>query len=174
MSLAGKVALVTGGSNGIGKACVERLAREGASVVINYNRDATSAEALVSAIGRDRALPIQADVSSITGIENLVDESVKKFGKIDIVMANAGVMPMRTVETATVEDFDNCFDMNVKGPYFLAQVSSPLPTPPHGNAADIRRTASDPAHAGRRAHYIRVNKHLPCFRCGTRLPALCS
>lgn len=126
MSLAGKVALVTGASNGIGKACVERLARDGASVVINYNRDKTSAESLVSSIGSDRALAVQADVSSIPGIKKLIDESVARFGKVDIVMANAGVMPMRTVETTTLDDFTNCFDMNVKGPYFLVQVRLPL------------------------------------------------
>jgi 3-oxoacyl-[acyl-carrier protein] reductase len=126
MSLSGKVALVTGGSNGIGKACIERLAKDGASVVINYNRDSASAEALVSAIGSDSAVAVQADVSSIAGVGKLVDAAVAKFGKIDIVMANAGLMPMRHVENTTEQEFDQCFDMNVKGPYFLAQVSLPL------------------------------------------------
>jgi 3-oxoacyl-[acyl-carrier protein] reductase len=125
MSLSGKVALITGGSNGIGKACVERLAKHGASVVINYNRDAASAEALVDAIGSESALAVQADASTIAGVTKLIDATVAEFGRVDIVMANAGVMPMRTVENTTELDFDQCFDMNVKAPYFLAQVCFP-------------------------------------------------
>jgi len=123
MSLSGKVAVITGGSNGIGKACVERLARDGASVVINYASDTKSADALVQSIGADRALAVQADVSTMDGIAKVVDEAVARFGKIDILMANAGTMPMRNVENTTEADFDKTFGLNVKGPYFLAQVS---------------------------------------------------
>ncbi|KAJ6446765.1 60S ribosomal protein L40 [Purpureocillium lavendulum] len=121
MSLSGKVALVTGGSNGIGKACVERLARDGASVVINYASDTASAEALVRSIGADRAIAVQADVSTMDGIAKVVDEAVKRFGRIDVLMANAGTMPMRNVENTTEADFDKTFNLNVKGPYFLTQ-----------------------------------------------------
>lgn len=124
MSLSGKIALVTGGSNGIGKACVQRLARQGACVAINYNRDAAAADALVESIGSDKAIAIQADVSSIAGVSTVVDETVKKFGRVDIVMANAGMMLMRDVENTQEQDFDQCFNLNVKGTYFLAQVSA--------------------------------------------------
>ncbi|UNI13875.1 3-oxoacyl-[acyl-carrier-protein] reductase [Purpureocillium takamizusanense] len=125
MSLSGKVAVITGGSNGIGKACVERLARDGASVVINYASDTESADALVRSIGTDRALAVQADVSTMDGLARVVDEAVARFGKIDILMANAGTMPMRNVENTTEADFDKTFALNVKGPYFLAQRAVP-------------------------------------------------
>lgn len=144
MSLQGKVALITGASNGIGKACAERLAKDGASVVINYSSDATSANNLVQSIGADRALAVQADASSTAGIDKLIKATVDKFGKIDTLMANAGVMPMRTVQDTTEEDFDHAFALNVKGPYFLVQVnsSSPLIRASTNNIAE-----SNPPHA---------------------------
>ncbi|KAL3431741.1 hypothetical protein BDV09DRAFT_175684 [Aspergillus tetrazonus] len=121
MSLAGKVALVTGASKGIGKATAQRLASEGASLVINYNTDAASAQALVDEIGQDRALAVQADASKLADIDRLVDAAVAKFGKIDILIPNAGILPMRDLEHTTEEDFDFTYNLMVKGPYFLAQ-----------------------------------------------------
>ncbi|KAL4757806.1 uncharacterized protein BDW70DRAFT_142795 [Aspergillus foveolatus] len=121
MSLAGKVALVTGASKGIGKATAQRLASEGASLVINYNTDAASAQALVEEIGQDRALAVQADASKLADIDRLVDAAVAKFGKIDILIPNAGILPMRDLEHTTEEDFDFTYNLMVKGPYFLAQ-----------------------------------------------------
>lgn len=122
MSLAGKIILVTGASKGIGKAVVERMGQEGASVVVNYASDTAGAEAVVASIGADRALAVKADVSTIAGIESLVSQAVKRFGRLDVVMANAGVMTMRSVMNTTEADFDKTFAINVKGPYFLVQV----------------------------------------------------
>ncbi|CBF69447.1 hypothetical protein AN6450.2 [Aspergillus nidulans FGSC A4] len=121
MSLAGKVALITGASKGIGRATAQRLASEGASLVINYNTDAASAQALVDEIGQDRALAVQADASKLADIDRLVDAAVAKFGKIDILIPNAGILPMRDLEHTTEEDFDFTYNLMVKGPYFLAQ-----------------------------------------------------
>ncbi|KAH7312494.1 hypothetical protein B0I35DRAFT_452403 [Stachybotrys elegans] len=125
MSLAGKVILITGASQGIGKACAERVAKDGASVVINYKSSTDAANALVESIGSDRALAVQADASTIEGVQTLVDAAVAKFGKIDTVLANAGVLPMRGVDNTTEADFDETFAMNVKGPYFLVQKAVP-------------------------------------------------
>ncbi|EWG53916.1 hypothetical protein FVEG_12246 [Fusarium verticillioides 7600] len=99
MSLNGKVVLVTGGSKGIGKAVVERVVADGASVVINYSSDSKPAEELVSKIGPDRALTFKADVSNIAEIEKLVQATIEKFGKIDCVMANAACAPMNDLES---------------------------------------------------------------------------
>lgn len=122
MSLSGKVVLITGASKGIGKATAQRLASEGASVVLNYNTDAPSANELVQEIGQDRALAVQADASRLPDIDRLVDAAVTKFGKIDVLIPNAGIMPMRDLEHTTEEDFDRVYNITVKGPYFLAQV----------------------------------------------------
>jgi 3-oxoacyl-[acyl-carrier protein] reductase len=127
MSLAGKVILITGSSNGIGKATAERVAKEGASVVINYFRNADAANAMVQSIGEDRAIAVQADVTKMADNDKLVDAAVAKFGKIDVVVANAADMMMRNVENTTEEDFDSMFTCNVKGPYFLVQVRSSNP-----------------------------------------------
>ncbi|KAM0354971.1 hypothetical protein ACHAPU_000815 [Fusarium lateritium] len=125
MSLKGKVVLVTGSTKGIGKAVVERCAADGASVVINYSSDRAPADELVSRIGSDRALAVQADVSNISEIEKLVQATVEKFGRIDCVMANAAVAPMNDLESTTEEGFDKSFNLNVKGPYFLVQKAVP-------------------------------------------------
>jgi 3-oxoacyl-[acyl-carrier protein] reductase len=124
MSLKGKVAVITGGSKGIGRATALKLAAEGASIVINYGRDSEAAKEVIDKIGSDRALAVQADAGSIPGIESLVKQTIDRFGKIDILMPNAGVMLMRDLEHTTEEDFDRTFNLNVKGPFFLAQVNS--------------------------------------------------
>ncbi|KAI7784310.1 short-chain dehydrogenase reductase [Diaporthe eres] len=121
MSLSGKVIIVTGGSKGIGRAISQRLAQDGASVVVNFSRDASAADEVVQAIGQDRALAVQADVGSVAGVEKLVAATVERFGRVDVVIPNAGIMPMRTTGNTTEEDFDRAFALNVKGPYFLAQ-----------------------------------------------------
>jgi NAD(P)-dependent dehydrogenase (short-subunit alcohol dehydrogenase family) len=124
MSLTGKVALITGGTKGIGKATALKLVSEGASVVVNYGRDAAAAEALVKEVGSDKALAVQGDAGKISDIEKIVAAAVEKFGKLDIVMANAGVMPMKDLDHITEEDYEKVMTLNVKGPLFLAQVWS--------------------------------------------------
>ncbi|KAL7900396.1 NAD(P)-binding protein [Trichoderma sp. SZMC 28014] len=132
MSLQDKVILITGASNGIGKACAQRLYQEGARIVINYRTDASSANALVDSFGADRAIAVQADAANINDIDRLVQAAVDKFGRIDTVVANAGLMLMRDVEDTTEDDFAKSFDLNVKGPYFLAQKAVPhMPSGSH-------------------------------------------
>lgn len=122
--LAGKVALITGGSKGIGKALALRLAKDGAQLVINYSSDSKAADDVVNTIGRHRAIAIQADAGKVADVDRLVKESVRHFGKIDILVANAGLLPHKTLDATTEQDFDYTYAVNVKGPYFLCQVSS--------------------------------------------------
>ncbi|KAJ5267011.1 hypothetical protein N7478_009819 [Penicillium angulare] len=124
MSLSGKVAIITGSSNGIGKAAALRLASEGANLVINYRSDAKAANDVVNQIGPDRALAIQADASKLPDLDRLVSETLARFGKIDILILNAGQLPMKDLENTTEEDFDSSYNLMVKGPYFLAQKAS--------------------------------------------------
>jgi 3-oxoacyl-[acyl-carrier protein] reductase len=128
MSLSGKVVLITGSSRGIGKATALRLASEGASVVINYVSNEASANSLVEQIGSDRALAVQADASNMSDLDRLVDSAVAKFGKIDVLIPNAGILPMKDLENTTEADFDKTYNLMVKGPYFLAQVSTRIPS----------------------------------------------
>ena len=123
MSFAGRVALVTGGSKGIGRAVAQQLAAKGASVAINYSSDSAAAEELVSSIGSEKALALKADAGDVKALDDLVKQTVDKFGKIDILIPNAGILPMKDLEGTTEEDFDKTYAINVKGPYFLAQVS---------------------------------------------------
>ncbi|KAL1843858.1 hypothetical protein VTJ49DRAFT_7209 [Mycothermus thermophilus] len=136
MSFQGKVALITGASKGIGRATVERLAADGASVVINYLSDHASAEELVASIGADRALAVQADTSKLPDVERLVDEAVAKFGHIDLVMPNAGIMGMYDLAHTTEAAFDAHFALNVKGPLFLVQKAAPH-IPPGGRVVFV-------------------------------------
>lgn len=125
MSLQGKVVLITGGSKGIGRAIALRVAKSGASVVVNYSSDSNAANEVVSQIGSDRALAVNADASTVTGVSSLVDATVKQFGKVDVVIPNAGMMPMQDLEHTTEATFDKIYAINVKGPYFLAQKAVP-------------------------------------------------
>jgi 3-oxoacyl-[acyl-carrier protein] reductase len=120
--LFGKVAIVTGGSKGIGKAIALKYASLGAKVVVNYSGDEAAAQATVQEIGLDNSVAIKANVGVVPEINKLVDETIAKFGKLDILVANAGIMPLNELDKITEEEFDSVFNINVKGPLFLAQV----------------------------------------------------
>jgi 3-oxoacyl-[acyl-carrier protein] reductase len=123
--LAGKVALITGASKGIGAATALELASLGAKVVINYSSSSAPADALVQKIGADKALAIKANAGDVQEITRLVQETVSWAGKIDILIPNAGISVLKTVEQTTEEDFQRTYDLNVKGPYFLVQKALP-------------------------------------------------
>jgi 3-oxoacyl-[acyl-carrier protein] reductase len=116
---------ITGGTKGIGASTASAAVRAGAKVALNYSRDSSQADKFVSELGSDDAFAIQADAGSIAGAKKMVEETVKRYGRIDVLILNAGIMPMKTLETTTEEDFDNIFALNVKGPYFLVQKALP-------------------------------------------------
>ena len=144
MSLNDQVILITGGSKGIGKAIAEQAAAQGAKVVINYSSDNTAANDFVEKIGPEEALAVQADVSSVTEIEKLVKKAVDRFDKIDVLIPNAAAAPMNDLESTTEQAFDQSFNMNVKGPYFLVQVS-PWPIPKLALAVRLLITSRKPS-----------------------------
>lgn len=126
LSLAGRTVLVTGSTKGIGRATIERLSRDGAFAIINHRRDSNTADALVRQLGGpNHAMAIQADVSKVDDIKHLIDTAISHRGKIDILVANAGILKMVDLASTTEADFDTSFNVNVKGVYFLCQASAP-------------------------------------------------
>lgn len=123
-SLKGKVALITGSSRGIGKAIAERYASLGADIVVNYTNNKESAEMTLSNIRKYdvKAIAIQADISKVNEVQNMFTTTLKEFGKIDIVVANAGieVVNLPTVDI-TEEQYDKLFTINTKGAFFTIQ-----------------------------------------------------
>lgn len=139
--LANKTALITGASKGIGASTALLLSSLGARVVINYSSDPAPADALVQKIGSDKAIAIKANAGDIKDLERLVKETVawSSNGKIDILVPNAAISIMNTVEQTTEENFDLTFTLNVKGPYFLVQKA--LPYMPSGSHVVLLSTS---------------------------------
>jgi 3-oxoacyl-[acyl-carrier protein] reductase len=121
-TLDGKVAIVTGASKGIGAAIAEKLAEEGAATVVNYATSDSDAQNLVSRIKvrGGRATAVKADVSKLADIQQLFDSAVKEFGKVHVLVNNAGVFEFRPLSAVDANHFDRQFNGNVKGLYFAA------------------------------------------------------
>lgn len=119
MKLTGKVALVTGGNSGIGSATAQLFSQEGAKVVIT-GRDQTTLNQVVSAIDGD-VLALQADVAQLEQIDRLYQTITEKFGKIDVLFANAGIGRFTSLEKTTEAIYDEVFSINLKGLYFTVQ-----------------------------------------------------
>ena len=127
MSLKGKVAIVTGGNSGIGKAIALGLAGQGANIVIDYvvNPQATEdEEKQIIAMG-DQAIGVQADVSKVSDLQKLIDEAVKAFGRVDIMVNNAGVETRTSVLDTTEAQYDKVMDINLKSAFFGTQTRRP-------------------------------------------------
>ncbi|EFL23298.1 short-chain dehydrogenase/reductase family oxidoreductase [Streptomyces himastatinicus ATCC 53653] len=121
--LNGKVALVTGGSRGIGEGIARRLAREGAAVAVTYNASADRAEALVKEIVADggQALALQADAADRASVRTAVTEVAERFGRLDILVNNAGTGIMRPLEELTDADYDHVVAVNLRGVFAATQ-----------------------------------------------------
>jgi 3-oxoacyl-[acyl-carrier protein] reductase len=115
--LAKKVALVTGGSRGIGAAIAKRLAEDGATVAITYSKDANSASKVVKEIEQagGKAVAFQADAANAEAVKNAVEKTVSALGDIDILVNNAGTAFPKKFEDATLEEIDRVIDINIRG-----------------------------------------------------------
>ncbi len=122
-TLTEKVAIVTGASRGIGRAIAERLARAGASVVINYIKSADRAKEVVTAVEAKggQALAVQADMSKVADVRRLFKQALDRFGRLDILVNNAGVFWTKPLVEVTEEEYDALFALNAKGPFFALQ-----------------------------------------------------
>lgn len=118
-TLNGKVVLVTGASRGIGATIANQIAEAGAKVIVNYSGNKEAADKVVEQIiakGGD-AIAVQADVSKTDEVKNLFDIAISHFGKIDVLVNNAGIMITKLIKDTTDEDFTRQFDINVKGTF---------------------------------------------------------
>ena len=126
--LTGKKALVTGSSRGIGRGIALALARQGADVAVNYRSSGEKAEAVVKEIrkmGRN-SLAVQADVSQKDEVEKMVVETVEKFGKIDVLVNNAGIAVFKTFDQLTEKDWDKTLAVNLKSQFLCIKAVVPI------------------------------------------------
>src|SRR4029079_16569712 len=123
--LAGKVAVVTGGSRGIGAAIAKRLAADGASVAITYAKGADAAASVVKEIERSgrKAIAIQADAADAKAVKAAVDKTVATFGRLDVLVNNAGTPIPKTFEETTLEEMDRVLNINVRGVFVATQAA---------------------------------------------------
>jgi len=124
--LQGKVAIVTGGNSGIGKSIVEYLAELGAKVVIDYRSHPEATEALEEEIGAygGSSFGVQADVGKLEDLQRLVDTAVSKYGKLDIMVNNAGIETRTSILDTTPDDFDKVLNVNLRGVFFATQYAA--------------------------------------------------
>jgi 3-oxoacyl-[acyl-carrier protein] reductase len=131
MDLKNKVALVTGGGTGIGRATCLELAKRGAAVVVNYSRSKADAEETAQIINHEggRAIAIRADVSQDKEVREMVDTIVQRFGTVDLLVNNASItrhISFDDLEAATEEVWDELYDVNVKGMFYCARAVAPF------------------------------------------------
>jgi len=124
--LTGKVAIVTGASKGIGAAIARALGAEGASVVVNYASSKEGAEKVVEGIRASggKAIAVRADVSKAKDAQGLIDDTLKAFGRLDVLVNNSGVYEFAPIEGVTEESFDRLFNVNVRGLLLVTQAAS--------------------------------------------------
>lgn len=119
----GKIAVVTGASKGIGRACALRLAKDGMTVVVNYSHsDAEAAKAVeeIKAAGGD-AVAYKADVSDLNQVKDMFKFVSDTYGRVDVLVNNAGIVRDEYLLTLTQENLDKCLDLNIKGYFYCAQ-----------------------------------------------------
>jgi len=142
--LQGKVAVVTGASKGIGAAIARALGAAGASVVVNYASDKTGAEKAVADIKAKggKALAVQGDVSKSAEIKRLFEDTKKAFGKLDVLVNNAGVFKFAPIEETSEAEYQRQFGINVLGPLLATREALPLFGPQGGSVINISSIVS--------------------------------
>lgn len=151
MRFEGKVAIVTGGARGIGRAIALRLAREGASVVVNYLSNQAAADETVSQIqsAGGQAIAAQCDVSNVVQAQALVDRAREAFGRVDVLVNNAGTTRDTLIMRMTEEDWDLVIDTNLKGAFNCIKAASrPMVKQRYGRIVNVTSVSGLDGNAG--------------------------
>ena len=151
MKLAGKTALVTGGSRGIGRAIVWALAREGAKVAFIYNSSSTAADELVKELELDQheAMAIQCDVRSKESVDQVVESVIEKWEKIDILVNNAGIIKDGLLATMTADQWQDVIDTNLTSVFnFCQAVTRPMMSARYGRIVNMSSVAASVSNPG--------------------------
>ena len=156
MTLKGKVAIVTGGNSGIGKAITLALAREGANVVIDYVADEQATEDLEREVAKlgDQAIGVKADVSKVEDLQRLVDEAVKAFGRVDVMVNNAGVETRTSILDTTEAQYEKVMAINLKSAFFGTQIAAKQMIAQGGGGADHQHHLGARGLAHARQHAV--------------------
>lgn len=120
-----RVALITGGSRGIGKEIAKKFASNNYNLVINYVSDNTDLESLKKEFENTKVLFVKADVTNYESCENMVNEAIKKFGRIDVLVNNAGITKDNLLMRMKEEDFDKVININLKGTFNMTKIVTP-------------------------------------------------
>jgi ketoreductase RED2 len=173
-----RVALVTGSTSGIGKAVAERLIAEGLSVVINSVKSVDAGQAMVAELGEERAHYVQGDIADAADARRLVEETITRFGRLDVLINNAGTtvrIPHDDFETASPEVFRRLYDVNVVGTWQLTVAAIPHLRESGagcivnvGSVAGVRPTGSSIPYAVSKA----AMHHLTALLANTLAPAI--
>ena len=122
-----KVIILTGGTSGIGRAAAKLFCQQGAKVVIGARNEGAGAEVIqeVKEVGKGEAFFIKTDVSIPDQVENLVNETIKRYGRVDALYGNSGILPMSTAPDTSIETWRRCIDVNLGGNFYLAKYGIP-------------------------------------------------
>lgn len=149
-NIAGKVVVITGASSGLGEATARMLAAQGATVVLGARR-VDRIEALAAEIGQagGRALALATDVTRSADVQRLVDMAVETFGRVDVIVNNAGLMPSSPLERLKIDDWDRMIDVNIKGVlYGIAAVLPHMQRQKGGHIVNVSSVAGHKVRAG--------------------------
>lgn len=136
MSFLGKVVLITGSSSGIGTATAHRLAKQGALLALS-GRNVDNLKAVAKDVGEDKTFIVPGDVTKEADTENILKKTIEKYGKLDVLVNNAGILETGTIETTSLEQYDRVMNMNVRSIYHLTMLAVPHLIKTHGSIVNV-------------------------------------
>jgi NAD(P)-dependent dehydrogenase (short-subunit alcohol dehydrogenase family) len=166
-----KIAIVTGASRGIGRSVAKRLAQDGFAAVVNYLSNASEAEEVVAEIKviGGEAIAVKADVANQTGVERLFEETMKKFGSVDVVVHNSGIMPLSPIGKSDVELFDKVISTNLRGG-LVSWRERPNTSPPVAGSSPFQQCAGQVFSFLRSIHCVEGGRRRLGACAGERTP----